>query len=207
MQSDWASCMRWPLGFGTFYRHPRKIAPCCILLDLTNHHVIHLPRFITCFLPKTQRRADSWLSISESGNMITTIQKHCAATLVHISNSLTIKKPCDNFRISSCGTFILFTRDTRVRVINTRTCATFTRFTHDTELCAVALHPTRNLAAVADVNGKICFLNDWIVKVCHWRFAILALLVLSCRRLRGRMSLTLWSSQVIASKKKDEMVS
>jgi len=111
---------------------------------------------------------------TESGNTITTIQKHCAATLSHISNSLTIKKPCDNFRISSCGNFIMFTRDTRVRVINTSTCATFTRFTHDMDLCAVALHPTRNLAAVADVNGRICLLNDWIVKGCvevevqHW---------------------------------------
>ena len=104
--------------------------------------------------------------VSESGNTITKIQKHCASTLSHISDSLIIKKPCDNFRISSCGNFILFTRDTRVRVINTCTCATFTRFTHDTDLCATALHPTRNIAAVADVDGRICFLNDWNVKVC-----------------------------------------
>jgi len=111
---------------------------------------------------------------TESGNTITKIQKHCASTLSHISDSLIIKKPCDNFRISSCGNFILFTRDTRVRVINTCTCATFTRFTHDTDLCATALHPTRNIAAVADVDGRICFLNDWNVKgsvegdVQHW---------------------------------------
>ena len=107
----------------------------------------------------------SLTTIAGTTGDITTIQKHCTTTLSRLSDILIIRKPCDNFCISPRGGFILFTRDTRVRVINTHTCATFTRFTHSTDLCTAALHPNRNTAAVSDVNGRICFLNDWNVKV------------------------------------------
>jgi len=111
---------------------------------------------------------------TEQEKAVTRIKKLSATDLSHVSDILIIRKPCHNFTISHCGAFILYTRDSRVRVINTHTCATFTRHTHTSNLCTAAIHPNRNIAAVGDSEGKLCILEDWNVKGCekvathHW---------------------------------------
>ena len=64
---------------------------------------------------------------------VTTIKKLKLEGISHVKESvsrdiLVIRKAADNFAVSSCGDWILYLRDSRVRVINTVTCASFTRY-------------------------------------------------------------------------------